>query len=155
MDTNYRPGKTLKDVLDDALCACDSWEVRLDKFERPTLESPATLYPVGSDERHRIIMINCKSLRDHYHAYFQISDGSKSIEVDESEQVISHPIALAEDDDEDDHWGDEYLEGDEDIDITDRVYQQPTAEQHDFWKLTILSLCQKRFEALEHAQNKR
>ena len=155
MNSNVRPGKTLNIVLDDALCACDNWEIRLDKFEYPTLESAATLYPIGTNERSGTNMISCSALRDHYHSHFGIYGVSDPIEVDESERVISHPIALVSDDDEDDHWGDEYLEGDDDVDITDRTYQQPTPEEHDAWKLTILSLFERRFQMLQEATNKR
>lgn len=149
--SNVRPGRTLDLVIDDAYCATGKQTIRLDEFKSPTLESRATLYPKDADKKYGTIVLDCDELRSHYRKYFNIPEPPVRVNYEPPEEP--RPIGW-DDDGDNDHWGDEYLEieGDEPEDY--RPEKASAAEQYFAWKLNILSLIRGRFERIEHARDK-
>lgn len=146
---NIRQSKALDLIIDDAYCASGKQQIRLDKFECPTLESRATLYPKNADKKYGMIVMDCDELRSHYRKYFNVfaSDWLN----DEYPQKTD--IVIGWNDDDDNHWGDEYLEtGNDEIEDYHPVVS-PTPNEYQAWKLQILNLIKSRFEVIEHAKN--
>lgn len=147
MDRQHKP---LGTVILEALTACEMWEIVLVNFERPTLDSLALLRYKNSPSKSGVIMLSAEAVRLHYENHFRIGcDRPSVITVDELEHQFNHRISLLgdSDDEDDDGWGEEYLEIGEDI--TNHRYKDPTQEEVDDWKLQILELMQRRFEMLQ------
>lgn len=133
---NVRPGIILDTVIDEAFCTGGLWEIRLEKAENPQLNSRATLSKIGVCT-HGVVAISCDDLRSHYRRHFGIKEGPPKI------QEESHDY----DDFEDDHWGDEYLEGcdtDDEADLRPEV--SPTAKEYLDWKMSVLLLIQAKIK---------
>ena len=148
--SNIRPGKTLKIVIDDAYCACDIWEIRLAKFDEPTLDSLAALCPTEARESGGMKAITSAELRSHYRKHFNIPEAPIPVEEDGEDE----PRLAADDyDDDDDGWGDEYLEDDQE-NPSDRAPRfAPTDEEYDAWKLEILALIKARYDKIKAVMN--
>jgi len=121
--------KILELVIDEALCDLQESEIRLDSMEFPKLDSLAGLYLIGTARDIGVIAISSEYLRSHYIEHFGLT------EVNEYETVA--------DDEDNDHWGDEYLEG------TNLLPEYlPDPQEYLSWKLLILAIIKIRFQAV-------
>jgi hypothetical protein len=150
LNMNSKPEK-MSAVLESALTANNSLEIVIISSERPALESIACLCHQMAMNAPGMPMLSVPAVRAHYEDYFRIPDDRVSmITVDELEDRFCHQISLTEEDD--DGWGEEYLEPGEDI--TGDRYRNPTAEELNDWKLAVLELMGRRFDMLQEANSK-
>lgn len=158
MDSNVRPGKTIEEILDDAYCGTGKWELRLEKWESPRLDSRARAYRLQENKKD-VITIDCADIRERYRKRFGISKSDKSDRPSNTRPLFERcqPAPIVPVDDDDDCWGEEWLDNDQAEEITppyDAGYISPTAEEYNSFKLAIMSLIVRRFEVLDHARNK-
>jgi hypothetical protein len=145
--------ESLSAVLENALTAGESLEIVLISSERPTLESIVCLCKQMDMNTPGMPMLSVPAVRTHYEDYFRIPDDRPSVfSVDELEDQFCHQITLAGEEDDDDGWGEEYLEPGKDI--TNDRYRDPSAEELNDWKLAVLELMGRRFDMLQEANSK-
>ena len=155
MDSNVRPGKTIEEILDDAYCGSGKWELCLEKWESPRLDSRARAYPLLQGKED-VIAIDCADIRKRYRVSFGIPEPDRPSAIRPLVER-SRPAPIIPIDDDDDGWGEEWIDNDQAEEITppyNAGYRSPTAEEYNGFKLAIMSLIVRRFEVLDHARNK-